>query len=103
MQNGCRIVGTIKNANTISTQATIDLHVAYVQLAGTVATKTTHDIAFGSGETLLPGVYTVSAAVSLDGQGNPNSIFIFRFGGAFVTAAQSKVILINGARHWNIF
>lgn len=103
------LVGTINNANSATAQAATDLQAAYVQLAGMAATNSTHGVAFGSGETLTPGVYTVAAAgslagtLTLNGQGNPNAQFVFKFGGAFTTASQSKVILINGARHCNIF
>lgn len=103
------LVGSLYNADAITAQAKIDLESAYVTLINTTVTNSSHAPAFGSGETLFPGVYQIGGAGSiagtliLDGEGNNNALFIFKFGGAFSTAAQSKVILKNGARRCNIF
>jgi hypothetical protein len=103
------VAGSFYNVNAVTAQAKIDLDAAYVQLNNTPATNTTHTPAFGSGETLTAGVYSIAAAgslagtLTLDGQGNSNALFIFKFGGAFTTAAQSKVILTNGVRRCNVF
>jgi len=103
------IVGEQHAANATTAQATIDLQSAYTQLMNTPTTNTAHAPAFGSGETITAGVYGIAGAGSLagililDGQGNPNATFIFKFGGAFATAAQSKVLLINGANRCKIF
>lgn len=99
--------GTVATVNT--SQLLIDLHAAYNQLIATPVTNSTHAPAFGGNETLIPGVYAIAAAGSiggtliLDGQGNPNAVFIFKFGGAFSTGASSKVTLINGATACNVF
>lgn len=103
------IVGSLHNADATTVQASVDLQNAYTQLFNTTTTNAAHTPAFGSEETLTGGVYSIAAAGSLagnlilDGQGNTNATFIFKFDGAFTTAAQSKVILINGANHCNIF
>ena len=103
------VAGSFYTANAITAQAKIDLDAAYLQLHNTPNTNTTHTPAFGSGETLNAGVYSIAAAgslsgsITLDGQGNPNALFIFKFSGAFTTAAQSKVILANGTRRCNVF
>ncbi|MEO5840343.1 MAG: ice-binding family protein [Acidimicrobiales bacterium] len=61
------------------------------------------------GLTLHPGVHTNAAAVgntgtvTLNGDGNPNAVFIFQVGGALTTAASSKVILTNSAQAKNVF
>ncbi|MFY7732360.1 MAG: ice-binding family protein, partial [Bacteroidia bacterium] len=61
------------------------------------------------GDTLLPGVYSVSGAstltnvLTLNAQGNPNAVFIFKLQGAFSAAANAKVKLINGALACNVF
>jgi len=55
----------------------------------------THPPAFGSGETLKSGVYYIGSAGSLggtiilDGERDPDAVFIFRFAGAFSVASQS--------------
>lgn len=59
--------------------------------------------------TLLPGVYHSTAALSLtgtltlDGNGDPNALFIFQTDAAFDTAANSTVVLTNGARAANVY
>ncbi|MEO5581669.1 MAG: ice-binding family protein, partial [Saprospiraceae bacterium] len=101
--------GTIEIANSTTAQAAVDLDAAYVLLYFTPANFTSHTPAFGGGETLTPGVYSIAAAGSiggnliLDGQGNPDAVFIFTFGGAFTTGAGSTVTLINGLVASNVF
>lgn len=102
-------VGSFYNADAVTAQAVLDLENAYVQLMLLPNTVLSHTPAFGSGETLNAGVYSIIGAgslagtITLDGQNNPDAIFVFKFGGAFTTAAQSKVILTNGARSVNVF
>jgi len=68
-----------------------------------------HALTFGSGEVLLPGVYDVAGAPSiagmltLDGGGDPNSVFIIRGTGAFTTGVGTTVVLIGNAQPENIF
>lgn len=102
------IEGTIENVNTVTAQAALDLKAACVQLQNTPATITNHITIYGNGETLLPGVYSAGAAASingsltLDAQGNPNALFIFKIGGALTAAAGTTVILTNGALASNV-
>jgi hypothetical protein len=90
-------------------QAVIDLQAAYDQLNAIVVTNATHAAVFGNGETLTAGVYSVAAAASmagtltLDGQNNPNAVFIFKIGAAFNTGAGTTVLLTNGASACNVF
>ncbi|MFV5693128.1 ice-binding family protein, partial [Flavobacterium sp. LT1R49] len=103
------VAGSFHHVDATTAQAKIDLQAAYVQLSNTPATNTSHTPAFGSGETLTAGVYSIAGAgslagtITLNGQGNANALFIFKFAGAFTTAAQSKVILTNGVRRCNVF
>jgi hypothetical protein len=102
-------VGSFYNAESVTAQAKIDLNNAYSKLMLIATTVSYHTPAFGSGETLSPGVYSTPGAgslagtITLDGQNNPDAIFIFKFNGAFAAAAQSKVILSNGTRRCNVF
>jgi hypothetical protein len=101
--------GTTQSANTATAQGVIDVQSLYNQLLNTTQTVFGHAPAFGSGETLDPGVYAIAAAgslagtITLDGLADPNAIFIFKFAGAFTTGAASNVILSNGARACNVF
>lgn len=68
-----------------------------------------HALTFGSGEILSSGVYDVTGAPSiagtltLDGGGDPNSVFIIRGTGAFTTGVGTTVNLIGNAKVENIF
>ena len=100
----------IQNLKTI--QAKADLITLKATLTGYSINGTphkTHAAAFGLGEVVEPGVYDLTAAVTVtgklvfDGKGDPNSIFIFNIPAAFSTAASAEMKLINGAQSGNIF
>ena len=102
-------VGYTYHPGIETAKAVLDLDSAYNDLIALPNTELGHTPAFGSGETVYTGVYYIGGAGSLagtiilDGQNNPNSIFVFKFNGAFSVAAQSRVILINGASRCNVF
>jgi hypothetical protein len=101
--------GTLENENSISLQASIDLAAACIQIQNTPTTVTNHNVNYGNGETLLPGVYSAGAAATLtgnlilDAQGDANAIFIFKIGGAFAAAAGSSITLTNAAISDNVY
>jgi len=101
--------GNIYTENTTTETAKADVLFAYTVLSAVPSTVSSHAPAFGSNENLTAGVYTILGAgslagnLTLDGMGNDNSIFIFRFSGAFSSGAASSIILINGARACNIY
>jgi hypothetical protein len=89
--------------------AAADLNLIYNDIMAIPVTGT-HALTFGSGETLLPGVYNVAGAASiagtltLNGNNEINPIFIVRANaGAFNTGAGTNVILTNGATTKNVF
>jgi hypothetical protein len=89
--------------------AAADLNLIYNDIMAIPSTGI-HSLTFGSGETLLPGVYDVAGAASiagtltLDGNGDPNALFIIKANaGAFNTAASTIVLLVNGATAKNVF
>jgi hypothetical protein len=96
-------------SGNITAQGVIDLTTAYNTLLLVPVTDNTHTAAFGSGEVLTAGVYTITGAgtlagnITLDAQGDPNAIFIFRFSAAFSAAANANVILFDGATACNVF
>ena len=103
------VSGSYNSADAITTQAKIDIDNAYTALMALPNTVLTHAAAFGVGETIIAGVYYIPGAGSLSGtitlnaENNPNAIFVFKYAGAFSVAAQSKIILANGARRCNVF
>lgn len=62
-----------------------------------------------SGRTLVSGVYAtntdlgLTGNVTLDGQGDPDSVWIFQIGSNLNTSVDSSVNLINGANACNIY
>lgn len=100
---------TIPAVEASTNQAAIDLQTAYNQLNSLSVTNATHAAVFGNGEMLTSGVYSIAAAASmagtltLDGQNNPNSKFVFKIGAAFNTGAGATVLLTNGASACNVF
>ena len=92
----------------VTVQGVLDLQTAYDQLMS-IPNTATHGLTFGSGEVILPGVYTIAGAgsiagtLTLNGNGDSNSVFIFKITGAFNTGASSSVILTNGASACNVF
>jgi Ice-binding-like len=101
------VIGTIHAADATAAQAQLDLTAAYNDAA--TRTPTGALPAAIGGLTFTPGVYNAPAAVgltgtvTLDGQGDPNAVFIFQVGSALTTASGSVVNLINGARACNVF
>jgi hypothetical protein len=101
--------GTIHSADAVAAQAQIDLTTAYNNAAGQPVTATVGTELGGT--TLPPGVYNsasgtfeITGTLTLDAQGNPNAIFIFKTASTLVTAAgNSQVNLINGAQSCNVF
>ena len=64
------------------------------------------------GLTLVPGVYTddnapdsmaLTGTLTLDGQNDPNAVFIFQSGSTLLLSANSIVVLVHGAQACNIF
>lgn len=101
-----QVLGTVHAGDTNAAQAQSDLTTAYNDAAGRPSSAAAG--VFVS-ETLLPGVYTagsamaLNGALTLDGQGNANSVFIFQAGSTLTTASGSSIVLTNGAQACNIF
>jgi hypothetical protein len=93
--------GATHAADATALQGQNDLTVQYNALAGAScsADLTGQDL---GGLVLTPGVYCYSTsaqltgALTLNAQGNPNAVFIFKTGSTLTTAAGSSVSLING-------
>lgn len=106
------VSGNIENGNALTTQGVVDVQALYDEIATLAVTQPAHIPVYGSssGETLFAGVYgnggagSIAGTLTLDAQGDPSALFVFRFpSGAFTTAASAEVILINGAQASNIF
>jgi LPXTG-motif cell wall-anchored protein len=94
------IGGTNHDADAVTQGAKNDLVTAYNDAAGRNPV-TALPVELG-GSTLLAGVYGsgtfgLTGTLTLDAQGNPAAEFIFQAGATVITAANSRVLLINGA------
>jgi hypothetical protein len=101
------LVGVNQGGGSVAQQAKADLVTAYD--AAVAKTSTVAIAADLGGRTLAPGVYRsassigLTGAVTLDGHGDPNAVFVFQAGSTLTTASASQVILANGARACNVF
>jgi hypothetical protein len=103
-------IGNTYNANATTVQARFDLFRFYIHLYDKfVDFPATHAPAFGDGETLTPGVYSIpgagsiGGALTLDGGGNPNAFFIIKWGGALTAGAGATITLTGGTQSCNVF
>ncbi|MCE5330870.1 MAG: ice-binding family protein [Bacteroidales bacterium] len=101
------LVGVSHVADAVSATAATDVATAYTDLYSRV-----HDDVIEielAGQTLNQGVHSTGAAatlngnLTLDGQGNPNAIFIIQIDGALTTSTSSNIILINSASPNNVY
>ena len=99
--------GTIHIMDTQSDQCKTDIMSAYNAMLNPT-NPISHGVLFGT-ETLTAGNYvqaaasTLSGVLTLDGQNNPNAVFIIKIGGAFSTDATAQVLLTNNAQSCNVF
>ncbi|MDN4643070.1 ice-binding family protein [Arthrobacter sp. PsM3] len=101
------VAGATHAADAPALQAQSDLTTAYDDAAGKAMTSlVAGDLV---GKTLSPGVYkssgplSVSGALTLDGQGDPNSVFIFQVASTLTTASASNIVLTNSAQACNVY
>ena len=98
---------TEHSADGVAGDAQSDLTTAYNTAAGAPSTATVS--ADLGNHTLVAGVYTSASSlgltgdVTLDGQNDPSSVFVFQAGSTLTTASNSTVSLINGAQACNVF
>lgn len=101
------VLGATHATDAAAAQAQLDLTTAY----NDAASRATSSSVSGDlvGQTLPGGVYTsagplaLSGTLTLDGQNDPNSVFVFQAGSTLTTASASNIKLINGAQPCNIF
>ena len=100
------ITGTLYAADEIALQAKNDL----VDVLIEAQTRTpTHTKMVFADETITPGVYwsessqEVTGTVILDGEGDPNAVFIFQAGSTLTVATGAKVVLANGTQSKHVY
>jgi LPXTG-motif cell wall-anchored protein len=104
------IGGTTHAADAVALQAQSDRTIAYNVAAARTPTTVVAGGLLG-GLTLVDGVYNsgsfildLTGTVTLNGQGDPNSVWIFQATSSLITASSgARVSLINGASPCNVF
>ena len=100
--------GTIHAADAIALQAQNDIAAASTNITGQECDSNLTDQDLG-GLTLTPGVYCFSSSaqltgtLTLNGQGDPDAVFIFKINSTLTTASSSSVVYINSAQSCNTF
>jgi hypothetical protein len=105
---GLVVNGTIHSADFSAGAAQGALTAAFTDLGTQACTQdlTGQDL---GGMTLTPGVYCFTSSAQLTGiltlnaQGNPAAVFIFKMGSTITTASNSAVLMINGGNPCNVF
>jgi hypothetical protein len=113
-QTTSSIVGTVHEGDALAVQAYEDFLAAYDALAAGSPCTGSLDAAYTDATlTLTPGVYCATAAVTftrttltLDAQGDPNAVWIFKIGtlgiGA-LTGTGLTVVMANGGQPCNVY
>ncbi len=98
---GIVVDGTIHASDAVALQAQNDVTTAYNDLAGQACDTNLTGQDLG-GQTLLPGVYCfdtsaqLTGALTLDGLGDADAVFVFQIGSTLTTASDASVLVNNG-------
>ncbi|KAG2172436.1 hypothetical protein INT43_004978 [Umbelopsis isabellina] len=99
--------GTTNVDNPAAVSAKADAQNAFTVAGSFVATPISPAL---TGQSLVSGVYSLSTALltvggtlTLDGQNNPDSIWVFQIAYTLIAETSSTVALINGANGCNVF
>jgi hypothetical protein len=102
--------GSIYGATAVAATAQAALGTAYTDAAKrTPTTLADFSTTALGGKSLVPGIYNATSTMqltgtlTLNGNGDPNSVFVFQAGSSLITASDSTVMLIGGAQACNVF
>jgi hypothetical protein len=102
--------GTTHGPDEVAAQAQLDLATAYDAAAGQPVLPANDLSDTNLGERKLgPGTYRynvaalLTGALTLDAEGDPKALFVFKIGSQLTTASGSSVLLVNGASPCNVY
>lgn len=100
--------GDIHVNDATAIQAQVDLTTAYNDAAGRTTTDTLAEDLGGTTQTTgvyesVSGAFEIAGTLTLDAEGDPNAVFIFKTASTVNTATSSTVNLVNGAQSCNVF
>jgi hypothetical protein len=99
--------GTVHTADAAAASAQTALTAGYDDAMA--RTPSVSGLSSIGNQTLGPGVYEaasslgVNGVLTLDGEGDTGSVFIFQIGSTLTTASASTIVPINGAQACNVF
>lgn len=101
--------GVMHIADATAAQAQLDMMAAYDEGRQRTTGALRLDGNIG-GRTLTPGLYIAQTSLeistgdlTLDGQGDPNAVFLFQVATTLTTSSARNVLLANGARAANVY
>lgn len=102
------LTGTNHFGDAVTQQGKADLVTAYNDAAGQASTSQVATELGGTTKTTgvydsAAGTFGITGTLTLDGQGDPNAVFIFKTASTLITASASHVSLINRAQACNVF
>jgi hypothetical protein len=104
-----QVTGTIYLGDPVAMKAEQDLTTAYNNLVGRPCQHPMSSVDLG-GKTLPPGVYCFGVAaaqmvgdLTLDGQGDPNAVWIFQIASTLTIAASVSTTMINAGNACNVY
>lgn len=100
--------GTNQAGDTVTQGAKTDLITAYNNAAGQTPVSTVPTELGGTTKTAgvydsAAGTFGITGTLTLDAEGDPSAVFIFKTASTLTTAGASNVVLINGAQACNVF
>jgi hypothetical protein len=101
------VSGTVHSADAAAASAQTALTAGFTDALGRTPTVT--GLSSIGNQALGPGVYNapsslgVNGVLTLDGEGDTGSVFIFQIGSALTTASASTVVPENGAQACDVF
>ena len=103
------VLGAIHPGDAVALQAKTDLVTAYNDAASRKPSAAVTGGILG-GQNLIAGVYNSDGAIfdltgtlTLNGQNDPNSVWIFQGSSSLVTASASNIVFENGGSPCNVF
>lgn len=106
---GTVVGGTTHAADAVAALAQNATTAAYNNLASQACNTTFGVPTDLAGMTLVPGVYCFSSSAALNGaltlnaQGDPNAVWVFKIASTLITGSNASVVTINGGQQCNVF
>lgn len=102
------VSGTNHAGDAVTQGAKTDLTTAYNNATGQTPVSTVPTELGGTTKTAgvydsATGTFGITGDLTLDAQGDPSAVFIFKTASTLITAGASNVVLINGAQACNVF